>query len=60
MVAAARALNPDRPGAFDLPAWDIGRRWCQARGPGLPDLPDLPAEPCLPAPDRQGLFSAGT
>ena len=33
MVAAARALNPDRPGALDLPAWDIGRRWCRPANP---------------------------
>jgi len=33
MVAAAQALNPGRPGALDLPAWDIGRRWCHPRDP---------------------------
>lgn len=33
MVAVARALNPDRPGALDLPAWDIGRRWCRPANP---------------------------
>ena len=33
MVAVARALYPDRPGALDLPAWDIGRRWCRPVGP---------------------------
>jgi uncharacterized HhH-GPD family protein len=33
MVAVARALNPDRPGALDLPAWDIGRRWWSSASP---------------------------
>ncbi len=33
MVAAAQELNPERPGALDLPAWDIGRRWCHPRDP---------------------------
>jgi len=33
MVAVARSLYPDRPGALDLPAWDIGRRWCRPTGP---------------------------
>lgn len=33
MVAVARSLYPDRPGALDLPAWDIGRRWCRPTDP---------------------------
>jgi uncharacterized HhH-GPD family protein len=33
MVMAARELNPDRPGALDLPMWEIGRTWCHARDP---------------------------
>lgn len=33
MVAVARALNPERPGELDNPAWDIGRQWCHARAP---------------------------
>jgi uncharacterized HhH-GPD family protein len=33
MVAVARVLNPERPGALDLPAWDIGRRWCRPANP---------------------------
>jgi uncharacterized HhH-GPD family protein len=33
MVTAAQALYPERPGALDLPAWDIGRRWCHPRNP---------------------------
>lgn len=39
MVAVARALNPDRPGALDLPAWDIGRRWCRPVNPDCPMCP---------------------
>jgi endonuclease III len=39
MVAAARALNPDRPGALDLPAWDTGRRWCRPVNPDCPVCP---------------------
>lgn len=39
MVSVARALYPDRPGALDLPAWDIGRRWCR---PVAPDCPACP------------------
>jgi len=39
MVAVARALNPDRPGALDLPAWDIGRRWCRPVNPDCPTCP---------------------
>ena len=33
MVAVARALHPERPGALDPPAWDIGRRWCRPVNP---------------------------
>jgi endonuclease III len=29
----ARALHPERPGALDMPAWDIGRRWCHPTRP---------------------------
>ncbi len=39
MVAVARALYPDRPGTLDLPAWDMGPRWCR------PTAPDCPARP---------------
>jgi endonuclease III len=39
MVAAARALHPERPGELDNPAWDIGRRWCHPRSPGCPACP---------------------
>ncbi len=33
MVAAARRLHPERPGALDLPMWEIGRTWCHSRNP---------------------------
>jgi uncharacterized HhH-GPD family protein len=33
MVETARRLNPQRPGALDLPMWEIGRTWCHAREP---------------------------
>ena len=33
MVAAARRLHPEHPGALDLPMWEIGRTWCHARDP---------------------------
>lgn len=39
MVAVARVLNPDRPGALDLPAWDIGRRWCRPVNPDCATCP---------------------
>jgi uncharacterized HhH-GPD family protein len=39
MVAVARALYPDRPGALDNPAWDIGRRWCRPVGPDCKACP---------------------
>jgi adenine-specific DNA glycosylase len=45
MVAVARALHPERPGALDLPAWDIGRRWCR---PSNPDCPACPLNSACP------------
>ena len=45
MVAVARALNPDRPGALDLPVWDVGRRWC---GPVNPDCQECPLNRACP------------
>lgn len=45
MIAVGRALNPGRPGALDLPAWDIGRRWCR---PADPDCPSCPLNAVCP------------
>jgi uncharacterized HhH-GPD family protein len=39
MVALARSLYPERPGALDLPAWDIGRRWCRPVDPDCQSCP---------------------
>jgi uncharacterized HhH-GPD family protein len=47
MIAVARALHPERPGALDFPAWDIGRRWCHPRTPLCPTCPLLGACPRL-------------
>lgn len=33
IVYRARALYPDFPGLLDLPAWEIGRRWCKPANP---------------------------
>jgi endonuclease III len=33
MIERARALNPDRPGALDYPAWWIGHEWCRPSEP---------------------------
>jgi uncharacterized HhH-GPD family protein len=33
IVARARALNPERPGALDYPAWWIGHEWCRPADP---------------------------
>jgi endonuclease III len=33
MVEAAREAHPERPGALDLPMWEIGRTWCHKRDP---------------------------
>jgi uncharacterized HhH-GPD family protein len=39
MVSVVRELYPNRPGALDVPAWDIGRRWCRPTGPDCPACP---------------------
>ncbi len=39
MVAAARRLQPDRPGFIDAAAWYIGRVWCRPTGPLCGDCP---------------------
>jgi len=33
LIYRARELNPEYPGVFDLPAWEIGRNWCRPRKP---------------------------
>ena len=33
IIYKARALSPKFPGLLDLPAWEIGRNWCQPREP---------------------------
>ena len=33
MVEQARHHHPERPGALDLPMWEIGRTWCHRRDP---------------------------
>jgi uncharacterized HhH-GPD family protein len=33
MVERARLLHPERPGALDLPMWEIGRTWCHRHDP---------------------------
>ena len=33
VVYRARALHPPFPGLLDLPAWEIGRKWCQPKEP---------------------------
>jgi endonuclease III len=33
MVRTARKLNPEYPGALDLPCWLIGRQWCHSQNP---------------------------
>jgi len=33
LVYSARELNPEYPGIFDLPCWEIGRNWCKSRKP---------------------------
>lgn len=39
LSAMARRLYPDLPGALDLPAWDVGRRWCFPTNPDCPSCP---------------------
>jgi len=45
MLACARAANPARPGALDLPTWLIGRTWCH---PGVPTCQGCPLDACCP------------
>jgi len=34
LIYCARKLNPEYPGIFDLPAFEIGRNYCHERNPG--------------------------
>lgn len=36
MVAVARQLHPERPGALDEPAWRVGLNWCHPKAPDCP------------------------
>ncbi len=47
VVEQGRLAHPDRPGAIDLPAWDIGRRWCRPRDPDCDACPLAAACPRL-------------
>jgi len=31
LIYRARVLNPEYPGVFDLPCWEIGRTWCRPK-----------------------------
>jgi uncharacterized HhH-GPD family protein len=33
VIYRARALHPEFPGLMDLPAWEIGRKWCRPSNP---------------------------
>ena len=33
LIYAARELNPEYPGIFDLSCWEIGRKWCRPTNP---------------------------
>lgn len=33
VIYKARALSPNFPGLLDLPAWEIGRKWCRPNRP---------------------------
>lgn len=39
IVDAARSANPDRPGALDHPAWEMGRVWCRPTAPDCSGCP---------------------
>lgn len=47
IVDQARRAHPERPGALDLPAWDIGRQWCRPRDPDCGHCPLAGACPQL-------------
>jgi uncharacterized HhH-GPD family protein len=45
LIEAARRLNPDYPGALDLPSWSIGGDYCH---PSKPDCSSCPLETDCP------------
>lgn len=45
MITAARNLNPNWPGELDVPAWDIGRKYCH---PTKPDCNRCPIDAICP------------
>ena len=45
LIQSARELNPEYPGIFDLPCWEIGRNWCK---PKEPDCMSCYLEPYCP------------
>jgi len=57
IVAVARELNAERPGAIDFPAWRVGVDWCH---PGVPDCPNCRLrEPCPKLVDRAASVRGG-
>ncbi len=37
LIYRARELNPEYPGVFDFPTWEIGRNYCRPRNPACND-----------------------
>ena len=37
LIYCAREFNPEYPGVFDLPCWEIGRNWCKPHRPQCED-----------------------
>jgi endonuclease III len=33
LLYCAREINPEYPGVFDFPAWEIGKNWCKPKNP---------------------------
>ncbi len=57
IVAMARQLNVERPGAIDFPAWQVGVDWCH---PGVPDCANCRLrEPCPKLVDRAAGVKGG-
>jgi uncharacterized HhH-GPD family protein len=57
IVAMARQLNVDRPGAIDFPTWRVGVDWCH---PGVPDCTNCRLrDPCPKLVDRAASVKGG-